>query len=125
MLTLEKQMISISVSQSNQVHRSRFDLGHYSNQTHLMYFNHFMTIKEKGNNNLSQVHVQFVLNNVDQKFTVCNMHEYRKESIITRPTHSLDTNFEWQSFNKITDSNISCLFCINVERFKNIHIPCT
>lgn len=27
------------------------------------------------------------------------MHEYRKESIITRPTHSLDTNFEWQSFN--------------------------
>lgn len=27
------------------------------------------------------------------------MHEYRKESIITRPTHSLDTNFEWQNFN--------------------------
>lgn len=91
-------MISISVSQSNQVHRLRFDLGHYSNQTHLMLFNNFMTIKEKGNNNLSQVHVQSVLNNVDQKFTVCNMHEYRKESIITHPTHSLDTNFEWQSF---------------------------
>lgn len=50
-------MISISVSQSNQVHRLRFDLGHYSNQTHLMLFNNFMTIKEKGNNNLSQVHV--------------------------------------------------------------------
>lgn len=67
MLTLEKQMISISVSQSNQVHRLRFDLEHYSNQTHLMYFNNFMTIKEKGNNNLSQVHVQSVLNNVDKK----------------------------------------------------------
>lgn len=26
-----------------------------------------MTIKEKGNNNLSQVHVQSVLNNVDKK----------------------------------------------------------
>lgn len=35
--------------------------------TVLMYFNDFMTIKGKGNNNLSQVHVQSVLNNVDKK----------------------------------------------------------